>query len=1593
MNKLIRILYVDDNPLDRELVRDALKEHGGFKLTQAASRADFEAALAKGGFDLVLSDFNILGFQGLQVLDAVKAKDATLPVIIVTGTGSEEIALEAMQRGAAEYVIKTPTHIRRLPKTIQSALEKKRLEEERQQIEKALKVSEEHYRDLVENSQDMICTHDLQGNLLFVNEAGTKISGYSNATLLKMNLRDILAPEVRDRFDAYLAEIQTEGQARGLMRIQTADGEIHILEFNNTLQAEALAAPFVYSVARDVTKRVRAEVALRESEARYRTLVELSPDGIGIHCEGKVVYVNAATVKLFHADRPEDLIGLPVIQLVHPDYRAIAMQRVRRSYENHLPASLLEEKFVTLDGQPIDVEVAAAPIAYEGKPATQIIIRDISERKLAEDAKRQAEIRYRSLFEQTHDAIFILDLEGRHLDANPRAAEMLGYTHDEILKLSFKDVSVQLPESQQVMKRLLAGEHVPLYERIFRKKNGDLVPVEINVELVRGADGQPLHIQSVVRDVTARKLAEKELAASEAELRALFASMQDVVLVIDRDGVYRKIAPTNPALLIKPPEELLGKNLRDVFPVEQAETFLGTVRQVLETRETARIEYQLKIGEREVWFSTSISPMDNDNTLWVARDITERKQAEEQMHLLATGLEAAATGIAITNKNGAIEWVNPAWSTLTGYSKKEVIGKNPRVLKSGKQPNEFYKNLWATILSGEVWRGELINKRKDGTLYAEEETITPVLDKNGAVTHFIAIKQDITERKENEKALEASKERYRALTQTASDAIVSADSAGNIVSWNQGAEQLFGYTEIEISGQPLTLLLPERYRAAHLEGMARVQSGGEKHIIGKSIEAGGLRKDGSEFPVEFSLSEWQVDEGHFYTAIIHDITKRAQAEEEIRRRAAEFAALYESSQALAGNISLEDVLKDITESARRLFGITGVGMYLYDPASKILEIKVFTHPSIPIGTRLSLGEGLAGKVAQTRQTMRIDDYMTWEGRSSKYEGIPIRATLETPMIYQDELIGVLVMHEAGDSQRKFTEADERLLSLFAAQTAAAIQNARLFEEVRQRVTELEALNRLSTATRTITQPTELLAASLEETLAVLHIETGSINLLDETSGKLAQTVARGWLAETQETPQSPDEGIFGRVFTSGHNYVTPNFVADPLARPEAVHKFPPGWGGACVPIRSPQKILGVLLVAAPGERTFAPNEIRLLDTIAEITGNALYRAQLHQQTERRLQNLQALRKIDRAISSSFNMRPGLQTILIYSLSQLGVDAAAVLLFHPALQTLEYESGQGFYTRAIERTLVRLGDGHAGRAALEGHTTYLTNLNEASADFTRASLLAGEHFIGYCVVPLISKGEIRGVLEVFSRAELHPSPDWLNFLETLAGQTAIAIDNAQLFENLQRSNLEISLAYDATIEGWSRALELRDEETEGHTQRVTDLAMNLAKRCKLSEQEMLHLRRGALLHDIGKIGVPDSILLKPGPLNDEERRIMQSHVQLAYEMLLPIEYLHPALDIPYCHHEKWDGSGYPRGLKGQEIPIAARIFAVADVWDALTSDRPYRPAWTKENTLEYLRAQSGKHFDPQVLEKFMEILEKKKGSPILHGDVSEKEKGQ
>lgn len=376
--------------------------------------------------------------------------------------------------------------------------------------------------------------------------------------------------------------------------------------------------------------------------------------------------------------------------------------------------------------------------------------------------------------------------------------------------------------------------------------------------------------------------------------------------------------------------------------------------------------------------------------------------------------------------------------------------------------------------------------------------------------------------------------------------------------------------------------------------------------------------------------------------------------------------------------------------------------------------------------------------------------------------------------------------------------------------------------------------------------------------------------------------------------------------------------------------------------------------------------------ITERKRSALENARLYEEARRRIQQIQALRKIDMAITASLDLRVTFNVVLDQVTAQLGIDAAGILLINPHNQNLEYAAGRGFRSRAIERCRLRPGKGYAGRAVFERRVISIPNLLNEGSFLLRDPLLEGEDFISYYGVPLIAKGQVKGVLEIFHRAPLDPDPDWLEFLETLAGQAAIAIENAALFDGMQRSNVELTQAYDATIEGLSYAMDLRDKETEGHSQRVTEMTVRLARAMGIDEARLVHIRRGALLHDIGKMGVPDHVLLKPGPLTDEEWEIMRLHPLFAFEMLSPIEHLHPALDIPYCHHEKWDGTGYPRRLKGEQIPLSARIFAVVDVWDALRSERPYRPAWPEEKVREFIREQAGKHFDPRVVEVFMKM---------------------
>ena len=363
--------------------------------------------------------------------------------------------------------------------------------------------------------------------------------------------------------------------------------------------------------------------------------------------------------------------------------------------------------------------------------------------------------------------------------------------------------------------------------------------------------------------------------------------------------------------------------------------------------------------------------------------------------------------------------------------------------------------------------------------------------------------------------------------------------------------------------------------------------------------------------------------------------------------------------------------------------------------------------------------------------------------------------------------------------------------------------------------------------------------------------------------------------------------------------------------------------------------------------------------------------------ENQVKQLQALHTIDLAISSSVDMQTNLQILLGFVTNLVGVDAADVMVAEVNLSMFVYTAGVGFRTPDAVNARVPFGKSLVGEAAQQRRNIKFIGTDPSRLDPAFAAMWMHEGFMSYVGIPLYVMGELKGVLEIYQRSPLDLDAKTEEFLNILAGQAAIVIDSAQKLDTLHQSNLDLSLAYEATIEGWSAALDLRDRETEGHTLRVTDMTMRMAAAAGVPKSDLKHIRHGALLHDIGKLGVPDSVLHKPGPLDEEEWAQMRQHPLFAYQLLAPIQYLRQALDIPRYHHERWDGSGYPEGLKGKAIPLAARLFAIIDVYDALTSDRPYRQAWSSKQALDHIRAGAGTHFDPELVEVFMKFMASEK----------------
>jgi PAS domain S-box-containing protein len=1206
-----------------------------------------------------------------------------------------------------------------------------------------------------------------------------------------------------------------------------------------------------------------------------------------------------------------------------------------------------------------------------------------------------------------------------------------------------------------------------------------------------------------------RKEAEEALRKNNVLLERIFSTTEFMLAYLDADfnfiRVNRAFAEVSEE---KNPEFFEGKNYFEQYPDPENEVIF---RRVIDTGEPyvayAKPFEDAAHPERgTTYWNWGLQPVKDENgrvngLVLSLIDVTERERAyitlrqrEEQLRLQSAALEAAANGFIITDRDGKIIWVNPAFTHLTGYSMEEVVGGKPSVLKSGKQDQSFYKNLWDTILSGQIWHGELVNRRKDGHLYTEEMTIAPLQAEGGEISHFIAVKQDITERRQMEEALRASEERLK----LALDAAEMSQWEWNIMTgeivWSQQCLALYGLP-------PDTLMSYERFlQALHPEDRERVDA-----ALGRAVDERTNYDEMKRTIWPDGTIHWTASRGQVYcdaagepirmVGVTFDISKWKEAEEEHQVHLRFLESMDRVNRAIQGTNNLEQMMSDALDIVLSIFDCDRAFLlYPCDPEAPSWYAPMErTHPEYPGVLALGIDEiPMDAEVARTFHIMLeadgpvkfgpgasnalprdiserfdIKSFMSmalypkvsrpwqfgihqcsyeriWtpeEERLFQEIGRRLSDALSTLLAYrnlqeseeryrqlvdmspdaiviysqgnvvfvnpatvllsgaksEEDLVGRPIldfihpeyqdyvkksleqMQRTGEStpfvEEKFLRVDGSNLDVEAAVVPYRFQNedyvqivARDITERKQHEREREAIITVSTALRQARTRTEILNVILDQLVDLFDADGSVLVLPDPQTGGLINEMGSGIIGERMVGLKIPSgKGVGNWVITKEKPYLNNVADQDPLFyRPDLLRD---SHCLVAAPLIAQEQAIGALLVARQVD--FDDQDLRLLTAIADIAANAVHRVTLHEQTEQQLHRLIALHQIDLAISTNFDLNITLNVILANVKEELEVDAASILLLNPVTHTLNYAAGIGFRTHNIEGSRVKLENGCAGRAAQEQRTVSSLELGQARETLSRFSFLSGEDFTSHYATPLVVKGQVKGVLEIFHRASIEPEHTWLGYFETLATQAAIAIDNTFLFESLQRSNMELTLAYDATIEGWSRALDLRDRETEGHTQRVAEMALGLAEKIGMSDVEKLDLRRGALLHDIGKMGIPDAILLKPAPLSDEEWEIMRRHPLYAYQMLAPIAYLKRALEIPYCHHEKWDGSGYPRGLKGEEIPLSARVFAIVDVFDALISDRPYSKPWSREQAYRYIQEQAGKHFDPQIVEVFLE----------------------
>lgn len=1340
------------------------------------------------------------------------------------------------------------------------------------------------------------------------------------------------------------------GEERVEMRL--SEGGHRVLELKvSELNVEEHSAYLV--MARDITQ----QAGLKESLLEYQRLLEVTGEtarvgGWEMNYEDSSVWLSDITCQILEVSRQDDL-GLPEILKLFP-------REVRSQVEQAMNALLaqcepydLEVPCRTAKGKSLWVHISGRADEFDQGQCSRAwgTIQDITEKKETQLQLEAGEIFHQQVFDRAINGFVLVEVvrneDGKIVDftlltINKAFEELLGVDKKTalghsalniipgVLNTTLWDVFSKVAETGEASGTELYAE---AYDRHF------------SLSIYAPAPNQ---LAIFFNDTTDQIKSDAALKQSERRYRQLFKhamtgfALYEVVLDDEGEPIDLVFLEANDAFEEHTglaPKDMIGRRVTEISPGTR---IVGTFGRIALTGKAERMEYE-SADLKRTYFISAYSP-EKGQVAAIFTDISEQitiaKELQKSVAQFRSLFETMAQGVVYHNAEGEVVAANPAAQHILGVPLEKMINESPIVEKyslvkvnGDPLPGDQHPALVAlrTGKSVENYIFGFYNPKRKDVVWLDASAIPQFRPGEDQPYQLFSTFLDITDTIRVQKALEERIKELRCLANVSRiiqekhslEAICQA-VMGEIVPAMQYPES--AVVKISIGGREFASGGLPSGRPNKLEAHIQIQDADYGSI---SVDY----PDDKPFilPEELNLIESIAERlGLWYQ---QSETQKMLEESEHRFR----NAIMEAPNPILIHaedgevITINDAWIESTGYTRDELKTLGNWLERAHPTN-VQELTRIVSDSFRHAANTSPGE----IPVLTKSGKELYWYFSSAPLGHLLDG---RAILITVAI--DITDRIIAEHET--------------------------------ETYLNRIMALYEIDQMIGSTLDLDRVMDLITSQLGklisfDSMAVLQVD-----------GDNLVTIACQGFKDPQEViglafpslPEYPNYEVIQKKHPVTHKNISEAFPLFYQPVRQEVSGSIKTWLG--VPLVVQDQVIGMFTIDRHAEEEYSKVDIEIAMQFASRAAIAITNARLYHQMKMNLDKLEILRKVDAAITSSLDFDDVLETVLGQVTTGLNVDIATIYLYDEATKMLKYARSVGFQSSGDTEISIGMSQGYVGRVASSQEPLFIPAVDLRSDGNAYPFSFKREGVTSYYGFPLVSKGKFQGVLELLNRTRLEPDEEWHSFAETLARQTAIAVDNLTLFANLQTANKELREAYDATIEGWAHALEIRDKETEGHSRRVERLTVEIARRYGFGEDKLVHIRRGVLLHDIGKMGIPDQILHKPGPLDEDEWKIMRKHPTYAYEMLKDIEYLRPALTIPHYHHERWNGAGYPEGLRGEEIPLEARIFAVVDAWDALTSDRPYRDAWSEEKAKQYLLEQAGIEFDPEVISVLLELI--------------------